>query len=140
MFFADAPHLMKITKNCTYHSGSGAGKTRLMWNDGEEIVWHHLVRAVKDDGEKGLKLIIKLNAEHIRLNSYSKMNVRLATQALSESVGKHLYTYHGPECHGTADLCMMMDKFFDLLNIKNDIEHTTSIKEFLTPFTSPNDR
>ena len=27
----------------------------------------------------------------------------------------------------------MMDKSFDLLNIKNDIEHTTSIKEFLTP-------
>ena len=34
----------------------------------------------------------------------------------------------------------MMDKVFDLLNIKNDIEHTTSIKEFLTPFTSPNDK
>ena len=66
------------------------------------------------------------------------MNVRLAIQVLSESVGKHLYTYHGPECHGTADLCM--DKFFDLLNIKNDIAHTTSIKEFLTPFTSPNDK
>ena len=34
----------------------------------------------------------------------------------------------------------MMDKVFDLLNIKNDIEHTTSINEFLTPFTSPNDK
>ena len=34
----------------------------------------------------------------------------------------------------------MMDTFFDLLNIKNDIEHTTSIKEFLTSFTSPNDK
>ena len=29
---------------------------------------------------------------------------------------------------------------FELLNIKNDIGHTTSIKEFLTPFTSPNDK
>ena len=34
----------------------------------------------------------------------------------------------------------MMDKVFHLLNIKNDIEHTTSIKEFLTPYTSPNDK
>ena len=68
------------------------------------------------------------------------MNVRLATQVLSENVGKHLYTYHGPECHGTADLCIMMDKLFDLLNIKDDIEHTTSIKEVLTPFTRPNDK
>ena len=33
-----------------------------------------------------------------------------------------------------------MDKVFDLLNMKNEIEHTTSIKEFLTPFTSPNDK
>ena len=67
------------------------------------------------------------------------MNVRLAAQALSESVFKHLYSNHRPECHGTADLCMM-DKSFDLLNIKNDIEHTISIKEFFTPFTSPNDK
>ena len=35
---------------------------------------------------------------------------------------------------------MMMDKLFDLLNIKYDIEHNTSIKEFLTSFTSPNDK
>ena len=35
---------------------------------------------------------------------------------------------------------MMMDKCFDLLNMENDIEHTTSFKEFLTPFTSPNDK
>ena len=33
-----------------------------------------------------------------------------------------------------------MDKVFDLWNIKNDTEHTTSIKEFLTPFKSPNDK
>ena len=99
---------------------------------GKEIVWNHLVRAVQDDGDKGLKLIIKLNAEQIRLNPYSKMNVRLAIQVLSESVGKHLYTYHGPECHGTADLCMMMDTFFDLLNIKNDIA-TVIATLFLIP-------
>ena len=28
----------KTTRNCMYHSGSGAGKTRLMWDDGREIV------------------------------------------------------------------------------------------------------
>ena len=49
-----------------YHSGSGAGKTRLMWNDGREIVWNYLVRAVQDDGEKGLKLIIKRRAYKIK--------------------------------------------------------------------------
>ena len=74
---------MKTTRNCMYHSGSGVGKTRLIWNDGREIVWNQLVRAqCRLMGEKGLKLIIKLNAKHIRLNPYSKMNVRLATQVL----------------------------------------------------------
>ena len=129
-FFADAPYLMKTTRNCMYHSGSGAGKTSLMWNDGREIVRNHLVRAVQDDGDKGLKLIIKLNAEHIRLNPYSKMIVRLAT--LSESLGNHLYTYHGPECHSTADLCIMMDKCFDLLNIKNEVQMTKESNGLLT--------
>ena len=84
-------------------------------------------------GDKGLKLIIKLK-------SIFKNECKISNPSSRESVGKHLYTYHGPECHGTADLCMMMDRFFDLLNIKNDIEHTTIIKEFLTPFTSPNDK
>ena len=59
---------MKTTRNCMYHSGSGAGKTRLMWNDGKtrlmwndgrEIVWNHLVRAVQDDGGQGTKVNYK---------------------------------------------------------------------------------
>ena len=90
-FFADTLHLIKTTRNCMYHSGSCAGKTRLMWNVGREIVWNHLIRAVQDDGDKGLKLITKLKAEHIRLNPYSKMNVRLATQVLS-GVWVNIYT------------------------------------------------
>ena len=56
----------------------------------------------------------------------------LATQVLSECVGNHLYTYHGPECHGTADLCIMMDKFFDLLNIKNEVQMTKDSNGLLT--------
>ena len=58
-FFADAPHLMKTTRNCMYHSGGGAGKTRLMWKDGREIVSNHLVRAVQDNGGQGTKVNYK---------------------------------------------------------------------------------
>ena len=60
------------------------------------------------------------------------MTVKLATQVLSECVGNHLYTYHGPECHGTADLCIMMDTFFDLLNIKNEVQMTKDSNGLLT--------
>ena len=77
-FFADAPHLMKTTRNCMYHSGSGAGKTRLMWNDGREIVWNRLVRAVQDDGDKGLKLLIKLNAKSYKIKSIFKNECKMS--------------------------------------------------------------
>ena len=130
---------MKTARNCMYLSGIGSGKTRLMWNDGKEIIWDHMVKVVENDGKKGLNLITKLGEEHIRLNPYSKMNVSLATQVLSESIAKYFYTYHELECHGTAYFCFMMDKVFDLFNVKNNVEHVTNTKEFLKPFSNPSD-
>ena len=42
-FFSDTPHLMKTARNCLYSSGTGPSKTRLMCNDGKQIVWDHIV-------------------------------------------------------------------------------------------------
>ena len=42
------------------------------------------------------------------------MNVRLATQTLSESVGKILHSKY-PEAWVTAELCLKMDKLSDIL-------------------------
>ena len=123
-FFSDTPHLMKTSRNCFYHSGSGPSKTRLMWNDGKEIIWDHILYAYHLQENKGLKLITKLKEEHVYLTPYSKMNVRLATQVLSETV-----------YHGTAEFCSMMDKFFDIFNVKNNIEYISSSKPFLRPFS-----
>ena len=61
-----------------YHSGSGAGITRLMWNDGREIVWNHLVRVVQDDGDKGLKLIIQLNVRVCKIKSIFKNDCKIS--------------------------------------------------------------
>ena len=63
-FSSDTPHLMKTTRNCMYHSGTGPGKSRLMWNNGKEIVWDHIVTAVHADQNKGLKLIPKLTEKN----------------------------------------------------------------------------
>lgn len=134
-FFSDTPHLMKTSRNCFYHSGSGPSKTRLMWNDGKEIIWDHILYAYHLQENKGLKLITKLKEEHVYLTPYSKMNVRLATQVLSETVAKYFYTYHSEVYHGTAEFCSMMDKFFDIFNVKNNIEYISSSKPFLRPFS-----
>ena len=134
-FFADAPHLMKTARNCIYHSGNGK-HSRLLWNDGKEIVWKHFIKIVDD--QLSLKFMVKLTEEHIRLNPYSAMNVRLATQTLSESVGKILYQRY-PEAHATAELCIKMDKFFDILNVRNETEGVRKRKIFLNPFRSIDD-
>ena len=102
-FFSDTPHLMKTARNCMYSSGSGTGKTRLMWNNGKEIVWDHILEAHHQQENSGLKLIYKLKEEHVYLNPYSKMNVHLATQVLSETVGNYFYSYKPSSYHGTAE-------------------------------------
>lgn len=117
-FFADAPNLMKTTRNCIYHSREG--KNRYMWND-SDIIWNHLTRLVDD--ELALKLLPKLSTEHVKLNSYSSMRVRLATQILSDSVGKVLTnSNYYSDTYATGELCLMMDKFFDIMNIRNEDE------------------
>ena len=50
------------------------------------------------------------------------MRVRLAAQALSESVGTVLNEFGPPEAKGTAKLCLIMDNFFDCLNVRNNKE------------------
>ena len=137
-FFSDAPHLMKTARNCFANSGAGTG-TRFMWNDGHFILWTHLTQMYNEDKECGLQLLPKLKEEHVRLNSYSIMNVRLAAQVLSSSVAKVLFAYGPPEAAGTAKFCSMMDQFFDCTNVRNKREHPLKQKAFLKPYTTTDD-
>ena len=62
-----------------------------------------------------MKFVPKLTYEQISLSPYSVMNVRLATQVLSDSVGGVLLSFCSPDSHGTENFCLMMDKFFDCI-------------------------
>ena len=136
-FFADAPHLIKTTRNCVF--SSGAGKSRLMWNDGKEIVWSHIWRIVNDESLVQLHNCNKIREEHVKLNSFTKMNVSLAAQVLSESTSLILSSYYSPEADGTAELCMNMDKFFDCLNVRNKQTGIYKLKSFLLQYEDRND-
>ena len=68
-----------------FNSGSGQS-SRYMWNNGKHIVWRHIIDAYQADLDQGLKLLPRLTTDHIKLNDYSKMKVRLAAQVLSSSV------------------------------------------------------
>ena len=110
-----------------------------MWNSGKDIVWNHTSKITYDGSNRGLKLIPKITDEHVRLTPYSKMNVSLATQVLSKSVSNILYVYYPPETHGTAELCMYMDNFFECLNVRNQYEGIRKKKYSLLPYTDEND-
>ena len=67
------------------------------------------------------------------------MNVRLAAQVLSESVGNMLLQFGPPDAAETAHLCLLMDKFFDCCNVRNTQEYKTKKKPFLKPYSDIND-
>ena len=92
-----------------------------------------------EDLESGLKLVNKLTSDHINLTSYSVMRVNLAAQVLSEAVGNVLNNFGPEEAEGTGQLCIIMDNFFDCLNVQNTKEHIIKRKLFLKPYESVDD-
>ena len=137
-FISDPPHLIKTMRNCLYSSGYGRS-ARLMWNAGNDILWKHVTDIYYEDLDCGLQLLPKLTNDHINLTSYSKMNVKLATQVLSYSVSNVIKKFAPPGAAGTATFCEMADKFFDCLNVRNTEEGKRKLKPFLKPYSSVND-
>ena len=105
----------------------------------ESIIWNHISDIFYEDRECGLHILPKLSYERIKLTPYSIMNVKLAAQVLSSTVSKTLTSYGPPEAAGTAKFCLLMDSFFDIMNICNIQSHVFKRKPFLPPFTSVND-
>ena len=89
--------------------------------------------------ESDLKLVKKLTSDHINLTSFFVMRVNLAAQVLSETVGNVLNIFGPEEDEGTGQFCLMMDKFFDCLNVRNTKEHIIKRKPFLKPYESVDD-
>ena len=89
--------------------------------------------------ECGLKVLNKLTSDHINLTPFSVMRVRLAAQVLSETVGSDINSFGHVDAVGTSTFCLMMDRFFDCLNVKNTMEYKVKQKPFLKPYTSVDD-
>lgn len=137
-FISDVPHLLKTARNCLYNSGAGK-QTRYMWNNGYHVLWNHISKLFYEDQECGLHLLPKLTYDHIKLTSYSLMNVRLAAQVLSSNVGNVLQRYGSTDSQETARFCLLMDTFFDILNIRDSNEYQQKCKPNLKPFSSLDD-
>ena len=121
-FISDPPHLLKTARNCLNNSGSGKG-TRFMWNGGLFLIWNHISDIFLEDQECGLQLLPKITYEHVYLTPYSVMNVRLAAQVLSTTVSKVLSNYGPADAAGTAEFCLMFDRFFDIMKMLAAQQH-----------------
>lgn len=67
------------------------------------------------------------------------MRVNLAAKVLSSSVAAVLKAFSPPDTAATAQLCEMVDSFFDCLNVRSTSEHQRKRKPFLAPYTSVHD-
>ena len=93
-FMSDICHLVKTTRNC-WENSSKNGTRHLevllknlfsyflvsQQRNGKHILWSHFIELYEWNRENsGLYIGNKLKMEHLKLNSYSRMNVRLAAQ------------------------------------------------------------
>ena len=67
------------------------------------------------------------------------MKLNLAVQVFRETVGNVLNSFDPEETAGTAKFCIMLDKFFDCLNVRDTTERITKRKPLLKPYCSIDD-
>lgn len=131
--FYDAAHMIKLIRNAF------GDKKCLMNSKGELIKCDYIVKLYEKEKAEGLRAATKLTHRHI-LYYNEKMNVRLASQVLSDSVGDALLYLKDKDplfkgCEATAEFCKNVNNAFDILNSrklnsKNPYNNAISDKTF----------
>ena len=141
-----------------------------MGKGGFFLLSNHIVDIFYEDRECGLLLLPEITYEHIKLTSYSIMNVKLAAQVLrstvinvlsnyehikltscsivnmklaaqilSSTVSNDLSNYASSHTLETAKFCLLMNTFFNIMNIRHVNSHKFDLKPSLMPFSLIND-
>jgi len=89
--------------------------------DGKVVLFQHIKELYDLEQKSVLRLVPKLTKAHVELNNFKKMNVRLATQVLSRSVGVVIQSYikfekMPNEAVETARFVERIDRLFDIMN------------------------
>ena len=58
---------------------------------------------------------------------------------LSTTVSKVLFNYGPADAAGTAEFCLMFDKFFDIMNVSSTAAFSSELKPFNAAFSSIDD-
>ena len=75
-----------------------------------------------------MNLLPKITYDHIKLISYSIMNVKLAAQVLSSTVSNVLSNYAPPDAAKYTKFCLLMVVLFDAVNIRDVTSHKFDLK------------
>ena len=92
-------------------------------------LYHHYCTGV-------YRLCPKLNQSHVHLSSFNRMNVRLAAQVMSETVASAMELRYGDYVGETVGFIRLINKWFDIVNVKNLQEAGRTRNPNLAPFRS----
>ena len=66
-----------------------------------------------------MHLLPRITLEHMKLTSYSIMNMKMAAPVLGSIVNNILPNYTSTDAAEAPDFCLLMDTFFDVMNIRD---------------------
>jgi len=137
-FVSDPPHLLKTVRNCFANSFAHS-KSRTLWFD-NDISWLHVTKLYEQHCELSeFRICPKLTRKHINLTSFSKMRVSLAAQVLSQTVANGLRSVYGQSVKSTIEFIEIINKWFDIVNVKHLFEGRNTRNLNLAPFTNVDD-
>lgn len=111
---SDYVHLLKRLRNALYNRD-------FMELKGERLSWETITETWEScQSMHGATLIPKVRYEHIKLDSWSKMNVALATQVMSRSMADAIKVKFNDKCEQLSRFIELCDKFFDTYNKGKD--------------------
>jgi len=137
-FISDVPHLIKTTRNCFANSFAHR-RTRMLWKEGKDISWQHIIRLFENHCTDLYTCCPKLTASHVYMNAFSCMKVNLAAQILSNTVACALETFDRDSTIETVKFIRLMNRFFDVLNVRSQLEGQLKRNVDLAPYTEADD-
>jgi DNA transposase THAP9 len=137
-FICDPTRLLKTARN--FFSNSFAHtNSRQMWFN-QTISWKHVVQLYEDHCIKSEnRLCPELTRDHLYLTAFSRKKVNLAAQVLSNTVANALDHVYGETCKSTSLFIRMINKWFDIVNVKDMFEAQNTRNPNGAPFTDIDD-
>lgn len=128
----DACHMLKLARNCL--------ASKQLYHNGQRLNWEFIVRLYNLQCRSVVNFGNKLNQKHMNYQNM-KMNVRIATQTLSNSVASSLEQVSNDgvegfeDCGATIEYIRMNNNLFDILNTKPSGKCDQNFKMPMSPST-----